>query len=132
MYKKMFFFEYERKNLNIIQKYVNIIVMKKYRVRWFATIKREVYLRKIRESYDSELIKVIIGVRRCGKSVLMTQIIDELKERNIDSEHIIYINFEDYDYADYTEPKRFNEYVKSKIKDSKKYYLLFDEIQNLN
>jgi len=95
-------------------------------------IKREVYLRKIRESYDSELIKVIIGVRRCGKSVLMTQIIDELKEKNIDSEHIIYINFEDYDYADYTEPKRFNEYVKSKIKDSQKYYLLFDEIQNVN
>lgn len=95
-------------------------------------IKREMYLKKIRDSYDSELIKVIIGVRRSGKSVLMKQIIDELKEKGIKDNHIIYINFEDYDYIDYTEPKKFNEYVKSKIKDESKYYLFFDEIQNVN
>ena len=94
-------------------------------------IKREMYLRKIRDSYDSELIKVIIGVRRSGKSVLMMQIIKELKENGIDDNHIIYINFEDYDYIDYTEPKKFNEYVKSQITDKEKYYLLFDEIQNV-
>lgn len=94
-------------------------------------IKREMYLRKIRDSYDSELIKVIIGVRRSGKSVLMMQIIEELKENGIDDNHIIYINFEDYDYIDYTEPKKFNEYVKSQITDKEKYYLLFDEIQNV-
>lgn len=95
-------------------------------------IKREMYLRKIRDSYDSELIKVIIGVRRSGKSVLMMQIIEELKENGIDDNHIIYINFEDYDYIDYTEPKKFNEYVKSQIIDKEKYYLLFDEIQNVD
>ncbi len=94
-------------------------------------IKREMYLEKIRDSYDSDLIKIIIGVRRCGKSILMLQIIEELKEKGIDEQHIIYINFEDYDYIDYTNPKKFNEYVKSKIKDEKKYYLLFDEIQNV-
>ncbi len=94
-------------------------------------IKREMYLDKIRNSYDSELIKIIIGVRRSGKSVLMLQIIDELKQRGIDEEHIIYINFEDYDYTDYTKPKEFNKYVKDKIKDKKKYYLFFDEIQNV-
>ena len=94
-------------------------------------IKRELYLSKLRESYDSELIKVVIGVRRCGKSVLLTQIIDELKENGIDDEHIIYMNFEDYDYIDYTDSKKFNEYVKGKIKDKKKYYLFFDEIQNV-
>ena len=94
-------------------------------------IKRELYLNKLRESYDSDLIKVIIGVRRCGKSVLLSQIIDELKEKGIDNNHIVYINFEDYDYIDYTDPKRFNEYVKEKIKDKKKYYLFFDEIQNV-
>ena len=44
-------------------------------------IKREMYLKKIRDSYDSELIKIIVGVRRSGKSVLMMQIIDELKEK---------------------------------------------------
>ena len=95
-------------------------------------IKRELYLNKLRDSYDSELIKVVIGVRRCGKSILMTQIIEEIKEKGIKEDHIIYINFEDYDYIDYTEPKKFNEYVKSKIKDDEKYYLFFDEIQNVN
>ena len=94
-------------------------------------IKREMYLKKIRDSYDSELIKIIVGVRRCGKSVLMLQIMEELKEKGIDEEHIIYINFEDYDYTDYTNPKKFNEYVKNKIKDNEKYYLFFDEIQNV-
>lgn len=95
-------------------------------------IKREMYLRKIRDSYDSELIKIIIGVRRSGKSVLMRQIMDELKESGIKEDHIIYINFEDYDYIDYTEPKAFNKYVKDKIKDQEKYYLFFDEIQNVH
>lgn len=94
-------------------------------------IKREMYLKKIRELYESELIKIIIGVRRCGKSVLMRQIMEELIEKGIKEDHIIYINFEDYDYTDYTEPKKFNDYVKSKIKDSNKYYLFFDEIQNV-
>ena len=94
-------------------------------------IKREMYLKKIRDSYDSELIKIIVGVRRSGKSVLMMQIIEELKERGIKKDHIIYINFEDYDYTDYTNPKEFNEYVKDKIKDKEKYYLFFDEIQNV-
>ncbi len=94
-------------------------------------IKREMYLKKIRDSYNSELIKIIVGVRRSGKSVLMLQIIDELKEKGVKEDHIIYINFEDYDYTDYTNPKMFNKYVKDKIKDEEKYYLFFDEIQNV-
>ena len=94
-------------------------------------IKREMYLKKIRNSYDSELIKIIVGVRRSGKSVLMMQIMEELKEKGINEDHIIYINFEDYDYTDYTKPKEFNKYVKDKIKDKEKYYLFFDEIQNV-
>ncbi len=95
-------------------------------------IKRELYLNKLRESYDSELIKVIMGVRRCGKSTLLTQIIDELKQKGIKENHIIYMNFEDYDNIEYTEPKKFNEYIKSKIKDKEKYYLFFDEIQDVS
>ena len=95
-------------------------------------IRREMYLKKIRDSYDSELIKVIIGVRRSGKSVLMMQIIEELKNRGIKENHIVYMNFEDYDYIDFTNSKQFNKYVKEKIKDEEKYYLFFDEIQNVN
>lgn len=95
-------------------------------------IKREMYLKKIRNSYDSELIKVIMGMRRCGKSVLLEQIMEEIKEKGIKPDHIIYINFEDYDFLEYTDPKKFNEYVKSQVKDKDKYYLFFDEIQNVN
>ena len=72
-----------------------------------------------------------MGVRRCGKSVLLSQIIDELKVSGIDNKHIIYINFEDYDNVIYTNPKKFHEYIKNKIIDNKKYYLFFDEIQNV-
>lgn len=74
---------------------------------------------RIRNFYDSELIKVITGIRRCGKSVLMNQIIEEIKQNNVDDEHIIYINFEDYDFIDYTEPHKFNNYIKEKIIDKK-------------
>ena len=94
-------------------------------------IKREMYLKKIRGLYDSELIKIIVGVRRSGKSVLLKQIIDELLEKGIQDDHIVYINFEDYDYIEYTDPKKFNQFIKEQIKDKDKYYLLFDEIQNV-
>ena len=93
---------------------------------------RERYLKEIRKFYNQDLIKVIIGIRRCGKSVLMKQIIDELKTKGIDEEHIIYINFEDYDYDIYTDSHKFHDFVKAKIKDNKKYYLFFDEIQNVD
>ena len=94
-------------------------------------IKRELYLKKLRDSYDSEIIKVIMGIRRCGKSVLLLQIMEELKQKGIKDDHIIYMNFEDYDCLNYTEAKEFNKYIKEKIKDKKKYYLFFDEIQNV-
>ena len=93
---------------------------------------RERYLKLIRPFYNQELIKVLIGIRRSGKSVILRQIMDELKKTNIDDSHIIYINFEDYDYEEYTEPKKLNNYVKDKIIDDKKYYIFFDEIQNVD
>ena len=93
---------------------------------------RERYLKLIRPFYNQELIKVLIGIRRSGKSVILRQIMDELKKTNIDDSHIIYINFEDYDYEEYTEPKKLNNYVKDQIIDDKKYYIFFDEIQNVD
>ncbi len=92
---------------------------------------RERYLKLIRPFYNQELIKVLIGLRRSGKSVILTQIIDELKKDNIDDQHIIYINFEDYDYDELTNAKSLNKYIKEKMIDQKKYYLFFDEIQNV-
>ena len=87
---------------------------------------RERYLKLIRPFYEQELIKVLIGIRRSGKSVILKQIMDELKENNVDDNHIIYINFEDYDYEKYTDPKKLNDYVKERIIDDKKYYIFFD------
>ena len=93
---------------------------------------RERYLREIRPFYKQELIKVLIGIRRSGKSVILTQIINELQADGIDEKHIIYINFEDFDFDEYTDPKKLHTYVKNKIIDKKKYYIFFDEIQNVN
>lgn len=92
-------------------------------------IKREQYLTKIREFYHMDLIKVITGIRRCGKSVLLMQIMDELKEQGIQKEQIIYINFEDYDYTFIQSGKDLHEYIKEKIVTPEKYYLFLDEIQ---
>ena len=92
---------------------------------------REKYLSKIRPFYEQDLIKVIMGVRRCGKSVIMLQIIEELKEKGILETQIIYINFEYEDYAFIKDDMDLHNYIKEKIINNEKYYLLFDEIQNI-
>ena len=68
---------------------------------------RELYLKRIRPFYESELIKVITGIRRCGKSTIMRQIIDELLVHRVDVEQIIYINFEDYKHRALINPDNF-------------------------
>ena len=94
---------------------------------------RENYLSKIRGFYDSDLIKILVGIRRCGKSVILNQIIEELKEkRKIDSEHIIFINFEFIEYEELLDYKKLNDYVKNMVKDNKMYYLFLDEVQNVD
>lgn len=90
---------------------------------------RECYLRKIRPFYDNELIKVLIGVRRCGKSVLLRQIIEELRSRGIEDTQIIYLNFEDFQFSDLRAAKALYDYIKGKRTSEEKYYLFFDEIQ---
>ena len=92
---------------------------------------RERYLSKIRPFYDQDLIKVIMGIRRCGKSVLLLQIIEELKEKGIPESQIIYINFENEDYSFIKTDIDLHNYIKKKIVNKEKYYLFFDEIQNV-
>lgn len=93
---------------------------------------REIYLERIRPFYDSEMIKVLTGIRRCGKSTIMRQIMQELKEQGIDDSHIIYVNFEDYQYRRISNADALYQYVEEQIKESGKYYLFFDEIQNVD
>ncbi len=93
---------------------------------------REHYLEKIRPYYEIDLIKVLTGIRRCGKSVLMWQIMEEIRKTGVDDNHIIYINFEDFEYEDIKDAKDFHKFIKEKIVDSGKYYMFFDEIQHVN
>lgn len=93
---------------------------------------REDYLKKIRDFYDvNSLIKILCGLRRSGKSVILTQIMNEIKNNGVDDDHIIYINFESLDYSDITTAKKLNDYVKSLTKDNKTYYLFLDEVQKV-
>ena len=95
-------------------------------------IKRKKYLDEIRKYYDSNLIKVITGIRRCGKSVLLSQIQDEIKEGiTLNVEHIICVNFEDLKFAKLNTSEKLNNYILSKISDNHKYYIFLDEIQHV-
>lgn len=95
-------------------------------------LKREMYLSRIRGFYDSDLVKILVGIRRCGKSVILKQIMNELKEKGANKEHIIYVNFELIEYEELQDYKKLNEYIKEKIIDDKKYYVFLDEIQKVN
>ena len=95
-------------------------------------LKRKMYLSRIRGFYDSDLVKILVGIRRCGKSVILEQIVDEIKKRKVDDNHIIYVNFEYVEFEDLKDYKKLNKYIKEKIKDKKIYYIFLDEIQNVD
>ncbi len=90
-----------------------------------STIIREKYLSKIRGFYAVDLIKVITGIRRCGKSVVLRQIIDEIKEKGVREDHIIYMNIESKEYSDIRNDDELYAYIKSKMIDQDKYYIFF-------
>lgn len=94
-------------------------------------IVREKYLSQIRPFYDKDLIKVITGIRRCGKSVILTQIMEELKNKGINQNQIIYLNFESKQYDNIKNDNDLYYYIQEKMKENVKYYLFLDEIQNI-
>ena len=94
-------------------------------------LKREVYLEQIRPYYDSDIIKVIVGVRRAGKSILLDTIKDELIDRGISRDRIIYLNLEDMDYAYIVDASDLNKEIKARISGTDKYYIFLDEIQHI-
>lgn len=95
-------------------------------------IKREEWLKKIRPFYDQgDMIKVISGVRRCGKSTLMGQIRDEIIEKGVDYTHIIEINFEDYRFEKIRSANGLYHYLRERIIDEDMYYIFIDEIQHV-
>jgi len=94
-------------------------------------ILRTEYLQILKDFKDKDIIKIVTGIRRCGKSTLMEIFQDYLRENGVDENHIISINFEDYKYVDLLEPKALHTYVQDKLIDNKMYYVFFDEIQNV-
>ncbi|MFA6729051.1 MAG: ATP-binding protein [Prevotella sp.] len=95
-------------------------------------IPRQNYLNKLIAFKDKKVIKVITGIRRCGKSTLMEIYRDWLKDHGIDEGQVIYVNFEDFDYYDLREPRKLYDYVKQQLRKNAMNYLFFDEIQHVH
>ena len=93
-------------------------------------IERTEYLEELKRWKDKDLIKVITGIRRCGKSTLFQLFIDYLKSTGISNEQIISINLEDVDY-NFEDYKQLYDYIKEKMDSKKKYYVFLDEVQNV-
>ena len=95
-------------------------------------IKRELYLKKIRNFIDKPVIKVITGMRRSGKSMILKLISQELLEKGISSQNIIYINFESLMFSDLTEFRAlYNHIIEKSQTLTGKVYILLDEIQEV-
>lgn len=95
-------------------------------------IKREAYMRRIRPFIGSELIKVMTGIRRCGKSVMLELIKDEIKTGGVPQANIISINFEDMRYAHLLNAQALHDEILKRVQNiSGKVYLFFDEIQEV-
>ena len=94
-------------------------------------IERTEYLEELKRWKDKDVIKVVTGIRRCGKSTLFELFINYLKKNNIDDEQIIHVNLEDanYDFEDY---KELYNYINNKLDLEKQYYVFLDEVQNVS
>ena len=95
-------------------------------------IVREEYLNKLKLLKDKNIIKIVTGIRRCGKSTLLLQFKDWLIEHGISESQIILINFEDLEYEDLTDYKSLYKYIKDRVKKNIKTYIFLDEIQNVD
>ncbi len=94
-------------------------------------IQRNNYMTILKNFKDQQIIKVITGIRRCGKSTLLEMFQDYLKENNVEEKQIVSINFEDADYEELQDRKKLYQYIKERLVKGKKTYVFLDEIQNV-
>ena len=95
-------------------------------------IKRDNYLGQLIKRKNNGLIKIVTGIRRCGKSFLLRTLFKKnLLENGVDESHIIEIAFDLFDNIDFRDPRIFYPWAKEQIKDEEKYYFLLDEVQML-
>lgn len=95
-------------------------------------IQRKEYMDRLIALKDKQIIKVVTGVRRCGKSKLLEMYQQWLKENKVDKQQIISINFEDLDFEELTDYKKLYAYLKERLVDGKMTYIFLDEIQNVD
>lgn len=95
-------------------------------------IERREYLDALKRWRDKHIIKVVTGIRRCGKSTLLEMYQAYLRQEGIDASQIIAINLEDYANVELREPKALHDYILARAPEGKKYYVFLDEIQNVN
>jgi len=94
-------------------------------------IERKSYLDQLSELIDKPFIKVITGIRRCGKSIILKQLREKLCQSGIAENNIIYYNFEQFEYIHLDSAAKLYADIKSKMSGSQKFYLLLDEIQEV-
>jgi len=95
-------------------------------------IERKTYLTKLRKLKDQNIIKVITGIRRCGKSTLLEEFKNELLAGGISSENIIFLNFEERENVHFTDWTILYDEILLKVSSSEKYYIILDEVQLVN
>jgi len=95
-------------------------------------IKRDLYLKQLKPFIDKPLIKVITGIRRSGKSVILKLLKEELIERGVEERRIINLNLESLEYSDIDRAEKLYLYIKERIDKEKQSYILLDEIQEVN
>ena len=96
-------------------------------------IERKKYMQQLVQSKPTGLVKIITGIRRCGKSFLLFNLFkSQLEKEGIDKEHIIEMAFDDFANREYRDPEKFYQYVKAQIKDGRMYYVLLDEVQMMD
>ena len=93
---------------------------------------REKYLTKIRPFYDSDIIKVITGIRRCGKSFILKGIMNELYANGVSESTIIYIPLDKRGFKNINTPEQLEEKIESMIDGDGFHYLFIDEVQNVH
>lgn len=93
---------------------------------------RKEYLSRLLAWKDEQVIKVVTGIRRCGKSTLLKQFQDHLLEEKVPQDQIIFINFEDLDYEDLLDYKALYAYIKQRLCPNKMTYIFLDEIQKVD
>ena len=95
-------------------------------------IKRDFYLNELIDRIDNKMIKIVTGIRRCGKSYLLDPIFKNyLIKQGVDDEHIIKLSLDEKINSKYKDPDVLDEYIRSLIIDEKKYYIILDEIQQV-